>query len=299
MDTPPNFDTPGLPDPQPGPFSEPLPEPQAEPAKPRPAWMGWAAAVGAIVLVAGGFFGAKALAGTSSSNTAGATATGGAANGNANGNGSGRLGIGRRFGTGGTIASINGNTLTVTNPESNTTTKVVTSSTTRVTVAKTVTVGDVATGDRVVVVGTKSGTTVTATRINDMGSANAVVPNPNRAPGGPGGVNVPPGDDGGRRGFGPPGGGFTAGTVTSVASGTIVVKAADGTTTTVKTSASTAVTKNVASSVSALKVGDAVRAVGATASDGTVTATSITQGEGGFGFGGRRDGGPAAGGTSP
>ncbi len=71
---------------------------------------------------------------------------------------------------------------------------------------------------------------------------------------------------------------------------TIVVSALDGTTLTVKTSATTVVTKSVDSSVGALAVGQTIRAIGTTATDGSVSATSITEGNaGGFGgFGGFR-----------
>jgi len=51
----------------------------------------------------------------------------------------------------------------------------------------------------------------------------------------------------------------------------------------VTTTAATKVTKSVAGSFGDLKVGQTVRAIGTTGSDGTVAATSISEGAGGFG----------------
>ncbi len=173
--------------------------------------------------------------------------------------------------------------------------QVTTSGTTRVTLAKTVAVAAIAKGDRIFVTGAASGTTVTATRITDLGDATRALP--------AGGANGPPGDGEGRAGLGArgganrvggnAGGGFTAGTVASVGGGTIVVTTAGGTSTTVKTTATTVVTKDVEGTVSALKPGDTVRVIGTTSGNGSVTATAITEGAGGFGgfagggFGGR------------
>ncbi|MCU1580809.1 MAG: hypothetical protein JWO01_197 [Microbacteriaceae bacterium] len=91
------------------------------------------------------------------------------------------------------------------------------------------------------------------------------------------------------------GGGFTAGTIVSVSNGQLVIKAADGTQKTVTTDSSTKVSKTSASDVSALKAGQTVTVIGATGSDGTVTATSISEGAGAGrgGFGGGGGGGAA------
>jgi hypothetical protein len=255
----------------------------AAPRTPRPPWVVWLSVAAAIVLVAGGFFVAKAMAGSASGSS---TATGGApANGSANTNGNN--GQGRGPGTSGTIMSISGDTLTVKDTATNSTVSVTTSSSTRVTLAQSVAVGSVVKGDRIFVTGTTSGNSVDATTISDLGSSTSNLPTgggggpAGRTPGegGGGGANAPPG---GQRA----GGGLTTGTVSSVTSGTIVVSAADGSTTTVKTSTSTTVTKSVAGSVKSLKIGDSVRVVGTTG-NGSVAATTITEGDSGFGgFGG-------------
>jgi hypothetical protein len=266
--------------------ASPLPEVEVtEPPhsdKARPAWLRWVAAGAAVLLVVGGFFGAKALSSNSNASASPSTANSGAGL-----NGGGR---GGQPGTFGTIESISGDTLTVKSTATNASVKVVASSSTRVTASTTVGLDSIVTGDRIFVTGAASGTAVTATGITDLGSSAANPPNggaganPNR-PGGTGGGNGPAANRGG---------GFTTGTVTSTTPGTIVITAADGTVTTVTTSSSTTVTKNVDSSVGALKVGESVRVVGTTASDGSVTATSISQGNTG-GLGGGFGGGAGAG----
>jgi hypothetical protein len=292
--------------------------PGAPARTPRPPWIMWLSVGAAIVLVVGGFFGAKAMAGSSNGSS---TATSGAAasgNGNANGNANGNNGQGRGPGTSGTIASISGSTLTVKDTATNSTVNVTTSSSTRVTLAQSVAVGSVVKGDRIFVTGATSGSTVEATTISDLGSSTSNLPAGGGGPAGRtpgegagGGANAPPGGRGpgaqgagaqgaGAQGAGAQGagGGLTAGTVSSVSSGTIVVSAADGSSTTVKTSASTTVTKSVAGSVSSLKIGDSVRVVGTT-SNGSVAATAITEGDSGFGgFGaGNRPPGPTGAGA--
>ena len=94
------------------------------------------------------------------------------------------------------------------------------------------------------------------------------------------------------------GGGFTSGTIVSIDGTTIAVKAQDGTQKTVTTSTDTMVTKTSASSVGALKKGETVTVIGATGSDGSVTATTISEGaglRGGFG----RAGGAGGSATPP
>jgi hypothetical protein len=278
---------------------EDLPVAEEVPAPARPKWVVWAATGGVIVLVAAGFFGAKAISGKSNSTTAAGATQNVAGNGSFNQNGTG----GR--GTGGTIATIDGNTLTIKDTANNTQVKVVTSGTTRVTVSKTIAVADIAVGDRILVTGTKSANKIAATRIADMGSAaDAPTGGPNGGPNGNGSVPA------GGGGFGAPGsrrfgngtggngtagngaganGGFTIGTVDSVSSGTIVVSTFGGTKTTVTTTPATTVTKNVTGTLGDLKVGDTVRVGGTTEADGSVTATSVNEGSGGFGgFGGFR-----------
>lgn len=243
----------------------------------RPGWVGWAVGVGVLVLVVGGFFGAKALsakkASASVSTGASTPAVGG-----------GFSGPGGRPDTFGTIASIAGNALTVQDAASNTAVKVETSNATRVTVAKSVAVSSIASGDRISVTGATSGSTITATRITDMGPVSTTSP--------PRGVGVtrPPGGSG-RAGFGPGGpggasaGGFASGTVTGVSGDSIVISTHSGHNVTVRTSASTTVTKNETATLNALQVGESVRVSGTTSSDGSVVATSISEGAG-SGFGG-------------
>jgi hypothetical protein len=91
------------------------------------------------------------------------------------------------------------------------------------------------------------------------------------------------------------GGGFTSGTIVSIDGTTITVKASDGTQKTVTTSDTTKVTKTSKSSVSALKAGQTITVIGATGSDGSVTATTISEGAAGLRGGFARGG---AGGTA-
>jgi Domain of unknown function (DUF5666) len=86
------------------------------------------------------------------------------------------------------------------------------------------------------------------------------------------------------RAAGPPSGGATngagtatTGTVTAIADdGTISLKTADGTTVKVKTTKNARVTRNARTSASEVHPGDAVTVQGTTASDGTVTAGSLS-----------------------
>lgn len=271
-------------------------EPTASPSKARPRWFGWAIGAIVVIVAVGAFFVTKSVVGGGGSSPASASTRNGAASDNGgNGNGSFQ---GRFPGTSGTITAIDGTTLTVKDQQNNSV-KVTTDDNTRVTVEKTVTVSDIAKGDRISVTGTQSGTTVAASRISIM-DAQAQTPN-----GGQGqGTNGPPGGFGGEGGFpggggngtppssanAQPPGGFTIGTVTAIDGGTITISSFDGSTVTVTTTSSTTVMKSAQGSLSDLKVGQNVRATGTTGSDGTVAATSINEGSGGFGFGGGRRG---------
>ncbi|HEY0260865.1 MAG TPA: DUF5666 domain-containing protein [Lacisediminihabitans sp.] len=94
----------------------------------------------------------------------------------------------------------------------------------------------------------------------------------------------PGGAEGGGTGAG---GGLTAGTVQSVDGDTITLKLTDGSTVKVTTTSDTAVTKTEDGTVSDLAKGDTVAVRGTTGSDGTVAATTVTEGAltGGFGGG--------------
>ena len=100
-----------------------------------------------------------------------------------------------------------------------------------------------------------------------------------------------PGQETGQQG----GGGFTSGTIVSIDGTTITVKAQDGTQKTITTSSDTKVTKTSASSVDALKKGETITVIGEAGSDGSVTATTISEGAGGLrgGFGRGGAGGTA------
>ena len=289
--------------------------PAESPSKKRPAWFGWVVGVGVVVVAAAAFFVTKSVAGGGSSSPAGATT-----NSSTPGNGSGQRGglQGRFPGTAGEISAISGTTLTVQDRQGQSV-KVTTTDSTRFTTEKTVAVSDIAKGDRVSVNGTQSGTTIAATRVTiaDL----QATPQGNGLPGGatpgngpqngsgpPGGFGAgpPPTDangnptgfgsgNGNGNGNGRPPGGFAFGTVTAVDGNTITLSSFDGSTVTVTTTPSTTVTKSVQGSLSDLKVGQNVRAMGTTGSDGTVAATSVSEGSGGFGLfggGGRGQGTP-------
>jgi hypothetical protein len=198
--------------------------------------------------------------------TAGGTATGvGAPGGGAPPGGIGRNGRGNA----GTIASIDGSTITLTTQAG--TTKVIASANTTVSVSVSGALGDIKTGDHVVVMGAASGATVAAERIADTGtSATAGFGGP--GPGGRPGPGGPPA--GGPRA----GGGFVSGTVASIDATSLTITATDGTTTTVTTTSSTQVTTETAGTLSDLATGDQVTVTGPTGSDGTVTAMSIRKG---------------------
>lgn len=182
----------------------------------------------------------------------------------------GRNGVGARRGNTGTIAAIDGTTITLTTQAG--TTKVIASANTTVSLSVTGAVGDIKPGDHVVVTGVASGTTVAADRIDDTG-ANATTGFGGRG-GGPGGLPGGNPPAGARQGNG----GFVAGTVASLDATSLTITATDGTTTKVTTTSSTQVTTEKTGSLQDLATGEQVTVMGATGSDGTVTATAIRQG---------------------
>jgi hypothetical protein len=201
----------------------------------------------------------------------------------------------------GTIAAINGNTITL-----NTQTgvaKVQTTPSTTVTVTSTGAVSQIATGDRVVVSGTPSGTTIAADTISDVGKSPQ-----GGGPFGGNGQRVRRGFrrfgngqgnfNGGPNGQSPNGRSFAVGTVTAVNGSTLTIKTANGTTDTVTTTSSTNVTITKAGSVSDLKSGDQITVIGNTA-NGVTTATRIAEGRMGALFGRGADGGPGGFGGPP
>jgi hypothetical protein len=97
------------------------------------------------------------------------------------------------------------------------------------------------------------------------------------------------GGQGGQGGFGG-GGGFTAGTVVKVQGDTVFLKTADGKTIQVKTTGTTQIRLTKDGKAADLKAGSTVTVRGETGSDGSMTATAVTEG-GGLGGGGFNRGG--------
>jgi Domain of unknown function (DUF5666) len=248
------------------------------------------AGAAAVVLVLASVVGINVVSGHTASSAASATT----ASGGPNGGPSGGFGGGA---TSGTITALAGSTITLSST-SGTTTKVTTSSSTTVSSSATAALGDVAGGDQVSVMGAVSGTDVTAERIVDTGTTADAgpgqgAPSGQAPPSGQTGSNnsgqAPPSGSGGPGAGGPgaggPGGGVR-GQVTSVDGSTLVVTGRDGTTYTVTASSTTIVTKVTASSLTGLAVGEQVQVMGATGTDGTVTADRIIEGAASFGGGG-------------
>jgi hypothetical protein len=290
------------------PYGEAAPDYARPEARSRRPWI-IAAIVGAVVLVVGGLFGVKALAGGGSSSTS--TASQAPGNG-----GQGRV----RQGTIGTLQSIDGSTLTVAtfnrgggnNPQNGgggggavgNTTTVTTNGSTKFYKTVSGALSDIKVGDRVTAMGTPAGdNTVTAERITDTGTMNGVGfggggngggrrfrggNNPNGAPP----SSLP---NGGSR---PDPNSFANGTVKTISGTTLTIADNQGATKTVNTTGSTTYSVLKSVSINDLQTGQVVVVGGKTNSDGTVSATNVLEGVGGFGggrFGGRfggNDGNP-------
>jgi len=274
----------------------PVSEPAAKPPN-RTKTIG-AIAVAIVVLAAAGFLGARALRGSSHG---AATANGTSSDAQSSQPGGGG---GRRPGASGVIQSRSGSTIAITDRSGSSVQVIVTSSTT-VSLAEPASLADVKAGDRITATGTSSGSDkLAATQVSDQGSAkdqsaNGGGPQGNRRRGN--GGTVPYGGQGGSGSQT----GFATGTVQKVDAGTITVSSFNGRTSTIDTSSSTTFTKQTLGAASDLKVGQTIRATGSTDSNGTVTATRITEGEigrpGGQGTGGSGDpspGGPNGASTS-
>lgn len=219
------------------------------------------AAVGALVVGFGGFFLVRAL----TSHSTPVAATGPVATPAAGARNPAAGGFARRGGTAGTITAINGSTITLASNRGGTVT-VDTSSSTTVTKSTAGTVGNVAQGDNVVVIGTTTGSGITAFSISDSGSS-----------------PVPAGRRGATLGAGAARLGVAEGTVTGIKGGTLTVKEPDGTTASVTTTSTTTVTLQQPSSVSALTTNERIRVTGSTNSDGSIAATTIVEGTAGLG----------------
>ena len=208
----------------------------------------------AVALLGGAAAGATGIA---SAATSAITSTGTTASVQAQGD-HGPRGMGRPA-VMGTVSAISGNSITVTDKQSGTSYTV---DATNAKVMKAATgsapttsaVSDIAVGDTVMVQGTTSGTTVTATNIMDGQF-------PDRGgPGGPGGM-----------------GGGVMGTVSAINGSTLTISTKDGGTYTVDASSATVKASGTTSSVSAIKVGDTVR-VGGTVTTASMTAKNIDDG---------------------
>ena len=293
--------------PSPNPGAQPPDDPQepseahdpygglAQPSEPQGAG-GWTrsprtwivAGVALVVLVVGGVLGANALSGGGSSSAS--TGAQGPGNGAGQGNPA-------RRGTAGTLQSIDGSTLTVATFNrgagggNSGTTTVITNGSTKFYKAVTGSFSDIKAGDRVTSTGTPDGTnSVTATRITDTGTMTAL-----GGPGGGGGGRRFGGNGNGNGAAPPsslPNGGtrpdpnsFANGTVKSISGTTLTVTQNDGTTKTVNSNGSTVVSVLKAVSINDLTTGQAVTVRGNNNSDGTVTASNVEEGLGGFGRG--------------
>src|SRR5947209_7457529 len=270
--------------------------------------------IGVVVLAVGGFVGVSALSGGGSSSS---TSTAGQAPGNGQGN------QGRR-GTIGMLQSIDGSTLTVatfnrgndpqgggnTGNAAGGTTTVITNGSTKFYKTVSGSLSDIKTGDRVTAMGTPGTNAVTAARIIDTGTMADAFGGPGGGGGGArrfrgndtqnGNGSTPPSNPNVTR---PDPNSFANGTVKSISGSTLTVTQQDGTTKTVDTNGSTAVSVLKAVSINDLATGQVVVVRGTTNSDGTVSATSVSDGVGGFrrggGFGGGDGGGGGGGNGQP
>jgi hypothetical protein len=249
--------------------------PGVEHGRSRRTWL--IAGLAVVVLAVGGFAGAKAVSGGSGATAASAQSAGqnaGAAGGR---------------GTVGTLQSVDGTTLTVATRNGSTTT-VITSSSTKFAKAVTGALTDIKVGDRVNARGTADGAAIAAQRITDSGTLGIAFGGGGQGRR-PGGGGTPPSTAPGVTR--PDNAAGATGTVKAITGSTLTVAQNDGTTKTVTTSASTAVSVVKASSLQDLTTGQTVMVQGKTNSDGTVTATAVEEGLGGFGPG--RGGPPGAG----
>ena len=191
-------------------------------------------------------------------------------------------GPGRTPGVFGTVASISGNTLTITSKGfgRDAAAKIYTIDATNATVFKnnaTSSVSAIATGDTVMAQGTISGTSVTAKVIRDG------IPQNNGPKGEPRGMMVGSGRAPGMHATGTPenipvikgdGKPVVGGTVTAISGNTITITNKSGVTYTVDTSSATIVKQGATSTVSAVTTGDEVIVQG-TVNGNAVSATSI------------------------
>ena len=227
------------------------------------------AGVGAVAIAGAAIFGVN-LASHSSATASGPGGFAGGPGGAGFAGGPGR-------GTRGTIASIDGSTLTVKTATG--TAKVTTSSATAVSASSAGSLSSVSAGDHLLVIGSTSGSTVTATSIIDRGSAATSTANAGAPGGGGGGApsGAPTGTGGagflGGSGGGPP----VSGTVTQVNAGHITMTGTDGTTYTVVATSATPITIEKPATLAGLATGEQVSVMGQTTGT-TIAADRIIEG---------------------
>jgi hypothetical protein len=209
-------------------------------------------------------------------------------------------------GTFGTISTIGAASLTVKTAAGKSTT-VTTTSATKVTVTTKGAAADLTNGATVRALGTVTGGVLAANSIEvgALSDLNGGFAGAER-PGGTGtGEGAPTGSrpTGSRPTGSVPGGGYggggaarftpITGTVSAITSGSFTLTESNGTAGEVTISSSTTITVIKSTTLSGLTVGQSVVVTGTTSASGTVAATSISQGNAGFGAGGfgRRTGG--------
>jgi hypothetical protein len=282
-------------------FDEPRSrEPRAPGSRSLRTWI--AAGAGALVLAAGVAAGVAAL--SSDDSLADATA-GNSASGAFGGMRPGQAGMPGGAGTAGRIERVDGTSFTM-KTAAGESVDVTTSDSTSVVEATSGSLDDLATDDRVVVIGGGSGDEITAMRIiagDDQlgggppgggGPANGGAPQGAPQSGGaPDGDAAGPGGapQGAPNGFGAP----VRGVITSVDGSTLEVELDDGSTVTVHTASDTDVRVMRERAVSDLAVGDQVMVIGEN-NDGNVTATTIRVGAADAPSGGPTGAPPAGGG---
>ena len=248
-------------------------------------WQWIAAAAGALIAIGAAFLGIQATKSDSSSSSTNGSNTSAASTPESGPRPNGAPG------TQGTIKSIDGSTLTVETSDGDSV-EVTTSSDTTVTQTTDGSVSDVAVGDNLLVTGSTSGSQTQAEQIVDMGDQDISNGFGGGGPpgdgSGSGSAQTPPqgAPSGGSGNFTPP----VFGSVTAVDNDVITLKTAQGDTATVTTTSSTKVTVRHSAAVSDLTEGDTVFVMG-TKDGNVVAATSISEGDGGFGGGGFPGGG--------
>jgi hypothetical protein len=290
--------------------SPPASPPDADAPRANPTWRAWAAAAAVTVVVVGvGISVMNRTDGGAADVTTGEDDGGTGQDADQGGFRPGGFGGGAT----GEVTAIDDMTFTVETTDPSGTSRTVTvQATSDTTVSEAVegNLGDLSTGDNVVVMGEETDGGVEASSVSETGGGLGAGGFGGEPPEGfeppedgelPEGFEPPDGAGGGPPQGGVPGGGITAGEIVEIDGSTIEVESADGETTTVTVTESTSVTVSEVRTLDDIEVGDTIRAASdseAGRDDGVVTATSIQLGDlglGGFGGGGPR----GAPGTAP